>query len=202
MVIKVLFALLIVCTAALVAVGIAILVRVRRHLKQEHVDAQVRSVLDEAAEKALKKTDVRNRLENASRLGVRTWHPWKFAHSESMLPNSGWIWRNRRAIVICASTVIAVCARLVFPLPFTPVPLTLANFGVLLVGLTLGSKRGFAAAALYLAWGAMGLPVFSPSGVGGIAQIARSNGRISVAYPVVAFIAGWLSERGVPVLRP
>ncbi len=44
--------LLIVCTAALVAVGIAILVRVRRHLKQEHRDAQVRSVLNEAAAKA------------------------------------------------------------------------------------------------------------------------------------------------------
>lgn len=52
MVIKILFVLLIVCTAALVAVGVAILVRVRRHLKQEHMDAQVRSVLDEAAEKA------------------------------------------------------------------------------------------------------------------------------------------------------
>jgi len=51
-VIKILFVLLIVCTAALVAVGVAILVRVRRHLKQEHMDAQVRSVLDEAAEKA------------------------------------------------------------------------------------------------------------------------------------------------------
>ena len=56
------------------------------------------------------------------------------------------------AIVICASAVIAVCARLTLPLPFTPVPLTLANFGVLLVGLSLGSRRGFAAAALYLSW--------------------------------------------------
>src|SRR4051794_24200498 len=74
-------------------------------------------------------------------------------------------------IVVCASAVIAVCARLVLPLPFTPVPLTLANFGVLLVGLTLGSKRGAAATALYLGWGAMGLPVFSPAGPGGIAQL-------------------------------
>jgi NADH:ubiquinone oxidoreductase subunit K len=50
-VIKVLFVLLVLCTAALVAVGIAILLRVRRHLKQEHMDAQIRSTLDEAAEK-------------------------------------------------------------------------------------------------------------------------------------------------------
>lgn len=51
MVIKVLFVLLIVCTAALVAVGIAVLLRVRRHLKQEQIDSQVRSTIGEAAEK-------------------------------------------------------------------------------------------------------------------------------------------------------
>ena len=103
---------------------------------------------------------------------------------------------KQAGIVIGASAVIAVCARLVLPLPFTPVPLTLANFGVLLVGLALGSKRGFAAAALYLAWGAMGLPVFSPAGVGGIAQLFGPTGGYLLAYPVVAFLAGWISERG------
>ncbi|HEY4900708.1 MAG TPA: biotin transporter BioY [Terriglobales bacterium] len=107
---------------------------------------------------------------------------------------------KQAGIVICASAVIAVCARLVLPLPFTPVPLTLANFGVLLVGLALGSKRGFAAAALYLGWGAMGLPVFSPVGVGGIAQLLGPTGGYLMAYPVIAFIAGWLSEHGVPSL--
>src|SRR5262252_6029785 len=99
-------------------------------------------------------------------------------------------------IVICASALIAVCARLVLPLPFTPVPLTLANFGVLLVGLALGSKRGFASACVYLAWGAMGLPVFSPSGVGGLAQLFGPTGGYLLAYPVVAFVAGLISERG------
>jgi len=103
---------------------------------------------------------------------------------------------KQAAIVVGASAVIAVCARLVLPLPFTPVPLTLANFGVLLVGLALGSKRGFAAAALYLAWGAMGLPVFSPAGVGGIAQLFGPTGGYLLAYPVVAFLAGWIAERG------
>jgi len=105
-------------------------------------------------------------------------------------------WAKQLAIVIGASAVIAVCARLVLPLPFTPVPLTLANFGVLLVGLSLGSRRGFAAAALYLAWGAMGLPVFSPSGVGGLAQLLGPTGGYLLAYPVVGFIAGWIAERG------
>jgi biotin transport system substrate-specific component len=100
-------------------------------------------------------------------------------------------------IVIGASAVIAVCARIVLPLPFTPVPLSLANFGVLLVGLALGSKRGFSAAALYVAWGAMGLPVFSPAGTGGIAQLFGPTGGYLLAYPVVAYVAGRISERGV-----
>jgi NADH:ubiquinone oxidoreductase subunit K len=56
-VIKVLFVLLVLCTAALVAVGIAVLLRVRRHFKQEQMDAQARSTLDEAAEKTSRAAD-------------------------------------------------------------------------------------------------------------------------------------------------
>src|SRR5215472_18349969 len=103
---------------------------------------------------------------------------------------------KQAAIVIGASAVIAVCARLVLPLPFTPVPLTLANFGVLLVGITLGSRRGFAAAALYLAWGCMGLPVFAQPGPGSFAQMLGPTGGYLWAYPVIAFLAGWIAERG------
>jgi biotin transport system substrate-specific component len=103
---------------------------------------------------------------------------------------------KQAGIVICASAVIAVCARLMLPLPFTPVPLTLANFGVLLVGLTLGSRRGFAAAALYLGWGAMGLPVFASTGPSSFVQMLGPTGGYLWAYPVVAFLAGWVAERG------
>jgi biotin transport system substrate-specific component len=103
---------------------------------------------------------------------------------------------RQAGIVIGASAVIAVCSRLILPLPFTPVPLTLGNFAVLLVGLALGSRRGFAAAALYLAGGAMGLPVFNPMGPGGLAQLLGPTGGYLWAYPVMAFLAGWISERG------
>jgi biotin transport system substrate-specific component len=68
---------------------------------------------------------------------------------------------------------------------------------VLLVGLLLGSKRGFAALALYLAEGAVGMPVFSLPGVGGIAQLLGPTGGYLLMYPFVAFLAGWIMERGV-----
>ena len=108
---------------------------------------------------------------------------------------------RQAGIVLCASAVIAVGSRLVLPLPFTPVPLTLGNFAVLLVALTLGSRRGFAAAALYLGYGAMGLPVFSPAGPGGIAQLLGPTAGYLWAYPVVAFVAGWIAERGAGLTR-
>src|ERR1017187_8112556 len=92
-------------------------------------------------------------------------------HTDASVSESTSSWIKQAAIVVGASAVIAVCARLTVPLPFTPVPLTLANFGVLLIGLSLGSRRGFAAAALYLAWGAMGLPVFASAGPGSFAQM-------------------------------
>jgi biotin transport system substrate-specific component len=98
-------------------------------------------------------------------------------------------------IVIGASLLVALCARVTVPLPFTPVPLTLQNFGVLVVGLLLGSRRGFAALSVYLVEGALGLPVFNPAGPGGIAQILGPTGGFLMAYPLVAFVAGWIYER-------
>src|SRR3989440_4153604 len=105
-------------------------------------------------------------------------------------------WVEQGAIVISASLFVALCARVTLPLPFTPVPLTLQNFGVLLVGLTLGSRRGFAALALYLVEGSVGMPVFNPAGLGGVAQLLGPTGGYLLAYPFVAALAGWIMERG------
>jgi biotin transport system substrate-specific component len=105
-------------------------------------------------------------------------------------------WARDAAMVVAASWFVALCAHLTLPLPFTPVPLTLGNFAVLLVGLMLGSRRGFAALALYLAEGAMGMPVFSPTGPGGVAQLLGPTGGYLIAYPLVAGLAGWIMARG------
>src|SRR5579862_7118604 len=100
------------------------------------------------------------------------------------------------AVIVSASLFVALCARVTVPLPFTPVPLTLQNFGVLLVGFTLGGRRGFAALALYLAEGASGMPVFNPAGPGGVAQLLGATGGFLLAYPFVAGLAGLIMERG------
>src|SRR5216684_2007678 len=103
---------------------------------------------------------------------------------------------RQAALVVGGSLLVALCARITIPIPGTPVPLTVQNFGVLLVGLLLGSKRGFAALALYLAEGTMGMPVFSPTGAGGIAQLLGATGGFLLAYPFVAWLAGYVMEHG------
>jgi biotin transport system substrate-specific component len=105
---------------------------------------------------------------------------------------------GRAAIVFAATLFVAACAHISIPLPFTPVPLTLQNFAVLLVGLLLGPTAGFAAMALYLAEGAMGFPVFNPGGPGGILQLLGPTGGYLLSYPLIAATAGWVF-RSVPL---
>src|SRR5438876_6351248 len=100
------------------------------------------------------------------------------------------------AVIIGASLFIALCARVSVPIPGTPVPLTLQNFGVLLVGLALGSRRGFAALALYLLEGAAGMPVFSPFGAVGVLRMMGPTGGYLIAYPFAAALTGYIFERG------
>src|ERR1700749_1032548 len=89
---------------------------------------------------------------------------------------------GKALLVIGASAFVAVCAHISLPLPFTPVPLTLQNFAVILVGMLLGPVAGFSAMALYLAEGAMGLPVFTPHSIGGIAHLLGPNAGYLFSY--------------------
>jgi biotin transport system substrate-specific component len=101
-------------------------------------------------------------------------------------------WLGQIAVLLGATLFVAVCAHVSIPIPGTPVPLTLQNFAVVLVGLLLGRKRAFAALTVYLAEGVAGLPVFSPAGPGGIMQLFGATGGYLMAYPVAAGVAGWI----------
>jgi biotin transport system substrate-specific component len=98
-------------------------------------------------------------------------------------------------LVIGASALIAIAAQVAIPLPFTPVPLTLQPLAVILVGATLGSTRGAAAAALYLLEGFSGLPVFA-QGHGGPMWFLGFTAGYLYSYPFAAWLAGFVSERG------
>jgi biotin transport system substrate-specific component len=98
-------------------------------------------------------------------------------------------------LVLAASAIIAIAAQIAIPIPGTVVPLTMQPLAVLLVGVTLGSTRGAAAAALYLLEGFSGMPVFA-QGHGGAIWLAGPTAGYLFSYPFAAFVAGWFSERG------
>jgi biotin transport system substrate-specific component len=102
-------------------------------------------------------------------------------------------------LVVGATAFVAACAHISFPLPFTPVPLTLQNFAVLLVGMSLGPVAGFSAMVLYLIEGALGLPVFTPYAAGGVAHLLGPNGGFLFSYPLAAAVAGWVVHAVQPL---
>jgi biotin transport system substrate-specific component len=95
-------------------------------------------------------------------------------------------------LAVSATAFVALCAHVSLPLYFTPVPLTLQTFAVILVGLALGPALGCSAMLLYLAEGAMGLPVFSPHGPGGVAQLLGPTAGFLLSFPLAAAAAGGL----------
>ena len=107
---------------------------------------------------------------------------------------------GKTLLVISATAFVAACAHISLPLPFTPVPLTLQNFAVILVGMALGPLAGFSAMVLYLAEGAIGLPVFTPSGgPAGVAHLLGPNGGFLFSYPLAAATAGWVVRAMQPL---
>lgn len=96
------------------------------------------------------------------------------------------------ALVAGGAGLVGLSAQVVIPLPFTPVPLSLQTLTVLLVGSVLGSVRGVASMALYLAVGMLGVGWFSQGRSG---WEFASFGYI-LGFVLAAFVVGKLAERG------
>ncbi len=96
------------------------------------------------------------------------------------------------ALVLGGSAFVGISAQVVIPLPFTPVPLTLQTFAVLLVGAALGTWRGVASMVVYAAAGTAGVPWFSAGSSG---WSGASYGYI-LGFILAAGIVGRLAERG------
>jgi biotin transport system substrate-specific component len=97
--------------------------------------------------------------------------------------------------IAAANILLVLCAHVAFPLPWTLVPVTGQTFGVLLVAILLGSRRGALTLGLYLLEGMAGLPVFQPLGLPGPARFFGPTAGYLLAYPPAAFVTGWIAER-------
>ena len=96
-------------------------------------------------------------------------------------------------LIVAGALFVVLCARIV--IPTQPVPFTGQTFGVLLVGGALGFRRGLAALLLYLAIGAIGVPVYA-EGKAGLAVIQGASGGYLIGFVVAATVVGRLAELG------
>ncbi|HEY5056095.1 MAG TPA: biotin transporter BioY [Acidobacteriaceae bacterium] len=101
---------------------------------------------------------------------------------------------GRALAAIGATAFVALCAHVSVPLFFTPVPVTLQTFAVLVIGLLFGPSLAASTLLLYLAEGAAGLPVFNPQGPGGVAQLLGPTGGFLLACPLAAAVTGWIAR--------
>src|SRR5919108_894799 len=109
---------------------------------------------------------------------------------------------RRAAAVVLGALLVALAAQVSIPLPGTPVPMTLQPLAVLLVGGLLGGPLGALSMILYLAMGAAGLPVFTPTvPLVGISRLLGPTGGYLLAYPVAAWAVGVIITDGSRVWR-
>jgi biotin transport system substrate-specific component len=97
--------------------------------------------------------------------------------------------------IISFAILTAVAAQIT--IPAKPVPFTLQTLMVALAGAFLGAKKGAYSQLLYLAVGAIGLPVFAqnPDGLYGFARLFGPTGGYLLAFPIAAFLTGYIIEK-------
>lgn len=95
-------------------------------------------------------------------------------------------------LVVAGAGLTAGLAQVAIPL--WPVPITGQTLAVLLVGASLGAKRGALSMALYALVGALGAPVYSEA-QGGVAVLLGATGGYIVGFVLAAALTGWLAQR-------
>lgn len=117
-------------------------------------------------------------------------HYWLHSLSRSRISERAFA----TALVIAASWAIAIAAQVKIPLGFSPVPLTLQSFAVIVLAAALGRTRGVAAVGLYLLQGLAGLPFFA-GGASGLAYALGPTGGYLAGFVASAWLVGTLAER-------
>ncbi len=110
--------------------------------------------------------------------------------------------RGLAQVAIFAGIIAALGLLPAVPVPGMPVPITLQTLGVMLAGAVLGARKGALSVLLFLAIVAIGLPLIS-GGRGGLGVFATPSVGFFLAWPIAAFVIGWLTQRrGAPYSIP
>ncbi|MHB8339199.1 MAG: biotin transporter BioY [Ignavibacteriaceae bacterium] len=112
----------------------------------------------------------------------------KFLNLISILSASQAFWILSFAFLTAIASQITI--------PIKPIPFTLQTMVVVLSGAFLGAKKGFYSQVIYLLAGCLGLPVFAqvPDAAIGFARLFGPTGGYLLAFPVAAFLTGYLAK--------
>lgn len=117
-----------------------------------------------------------------------------------ILAQAIWGQNNSRArnvlLAVVGSLALWISAKI--NVPYYPVPATMQTFVVMIIGMAFGWRLGVATVLLYLAQGALGLPVFAgtPEKGLGLLYMAGPTGGFLVGFVLAAAVTGYLAERG------
>jgi biotin transport system substrate-specific component len=95
--------------------------------------------------------------------------------------------------ILLGSLFLAICSWI--SVPMVPVPVTMQTFGFLVLGAMCGWRLAFSASIVYLAEGALGLPVFA-GGAAGAHHLLGPTGGYLISFPLAAAFIGYLAEKG------
>lgn len=122
---------------------------------------------------------------------------WPTGAARPDMPAPGMAIVRAAILVVAGAGLLWISAKV--KVPMIPVPMTMQTFVVLTLGAMLGARLGAATVALYLAQGALGLPVFAdtPERGLGLAYMTGPTGGYLLGFLVAAALMGWLAERGL-----
>ena len=99
-----------------------------------------------------------------------------------------------QALLLVAGTVILAIASQI-SVPMVPVPITMQTFAITMIGVLYGWRLGTLTVLAWLGEAMMGLPVLA-NGNGGLAPFVGPTAGYLAAFPIIAFLAGYLAEKG------
>lgn len=109
---------------------------------------------------------------------------------EKKIANS---WQRNIIFIIFATAILTISAKI--QVPFYPVPMTMQTLVVMLIGIISGWKLGSLTMIIYIAEGAIGIPVFAGTGAGPAYLLGPTGGYL-IGFIFAAALTGYISEHG------
>lgn len=108
------------------------------------------------------------------------------------------VWVKRAVLVVLGIAILAVAAKIKFPIPPSPVPVTMGTFAVLTIGAAYGPRLGFATILGYMLIGALGFDIFAGSSAeaNGIEYMMGGTGGYLVGYVLATLALGFAARKG------